>query len=114
MRSTLEIICAVKECRPVTEEELRLALVVMTNMEHFVRHELHKLIELIQDGSTSLGVRATLIKDSLDRLFHARKLDPVEWLGAENIPGTPEYAKRQEWALKVLGSVEKRLQEGKP
>jgi hypothetical protein len=94
MRSTLEIIIAVKECQPTTEEELRLALMAMSSIEHFIKEDLKSLVEAVEKGGASAKLRAQFARGTLERMFYARKKPPNEWLGKENVPGTPEQKER--------------------
>jgi hypothetical protein len=101
MRSTLEIIIAVKECQPVTEEELKLALMVMSSIDHFLESELRDLAEAVESGGASAKLRAGFAKGTLERMFAARKKAPDEWLGPGNIPGNPEHDRRLVTAKKL-------------
>jgi hypothetical protein len=106
MRSTLEIIIAVKESKPATEDELRLALLVMSNMEHLVRRELEALAAAVEQDKPSAKLRVGFARKTLETMFYARKKDPLEWLGPENTPGNPEYERRYAMAIKLLEKVE--------
>lgn len=97
MRSTVEIIIAVKECQPVTEQELKLALLAQTGIEHFTRTALLDLIEAIREGKPTVKMKAEFAWGTAERLWNAGKKPPDEWLGSDNIPGTPEYAARLEF-----------------
>lgn len=101
MRSTNEIIIAVKESQPATDEELRLALLVMSNIDYFVEGKLRELIEAIEEDKPSTKSRARFAKDTLEGMFLARKKPPKDWLGPENTPGTPEYERRYAMAMKL-------------
>lgn len=101
MRSTLDIIIAVKESQSVTEEELRLALVVMSNAQHFVRRELQQLIDAAEKGK-DLAFRVHFAKETIESVFKAMKRDPAEWLGPANTPGTPEYERQMTMAKNVF------------
>ncbi len=96
MRSTLEIIVAVKESQPATEEELRLALVAMSAVDYFLEKELRGLAESVAEGKPTARMKAGLAIDLLGRIFDAKKQPPDEWLLPDNTPGTPEYQKRLE------------------
>ena len=98
MRTTLEIIIAVKESQPSTEEELRLALLAMNSIEHFLNNDLQKLIECIRQYRPmgSLKMQAEFAWGTIERMFNAEKMPPDEWLGPGNIPGTPQYERRLE------------------
>lgn len=106
MRSTLEIIIAVKECQPATDEELRLALIAMCNMEHFVRRDLESLADAVIAGQPSAMLRAASAKKTLDAMFYARKKSPAEWLGPEHTPGTPEFQRFYEAGKRLLEKIE--------
>jgi hypothetical protein len=94
MRSTLGIIIAVKESQPVSEEELKLALLVMSAIDHFLEADLRSLAEAVEQNKPAAKLRAKFGIELLERMFHARKKPPAEWLGPTNIPGNPEYEQR--------------------
>lgn len=104
MRSTLEIIIAVQESQPVTEEELRLALLALSGINHFVQHDLDDLIEAIEEGKAVplLKMKAEFSKGTRERLFQGIKKDPREWLGPGNIPGNPEYEARRKMGKAIF------------
>ena len=96
MRSTNEIIIAVKECQPVTEDELKLALCAMSGIHYHLKRSLEKTISDIEDGKPEamLKYRAGFEKGTLEVMFNAIKMPPDEFLGPDNTPGTPEFKKR--------------------
>lgn len=104
MRSTLEIIIAVQESQPATEEELRLALLALSGINHFIQHDLDDIVEAIteQKPFAILKMKAEFSKGTRERLFQGIKKDPREWLGPGNTPGNPEYESRRELAKKVF------------
>jgi hypothetical protein len=104
MRTTLQIILAVKECEPVTEEELKLALCAMSGIEHFLNQSLKKLIQSIREGKPEarLKMQAEFEWRTIERMFKAIKTPPDEWLGPGNTPGTEENRERMAWAKKVF------------
>lgn len=104
MRSTVDIIVAVKECQPATEEELRLALVAMSAIEHFVRTDLQKLIDAVEEGKPAgvIEIKAAFAKGTISRMFKAIKMPVDKWLGPGNTPGTPENTKRLAMAKKIF------------
>lgn len=101
MRTTLQIIIAVKDCEPVTEEELRLALCALSGIEHFIRTDLEKLIDTVLNKERLAKFQAEFAKGTIERMFNAIKKPPDEWLGPGNIPGTPENNERMRWAKAV-------------
>lgn len=94
MRTTVEIIIAVKECQPVTEDELKLALLAQSGIEHFIRTALLDLIEAIREDKPTVKMKAEFAWGTVDRTWNAGKKPPDEWLGPDNIPGSAEYAAR--------------------
>jgi hypothetical protein len=104
MRTTLEIIIAVKDNQPVTEQELKLALLAMSSIEHFVQGQLDALIEAVESGK-SAKLRAALAKQMRETMFRAKKSDPEKWLGPENIPGNPKHDERLRWAKRLFKKV---------
>ncbi len=107
MRSTVEIICAVQDRRPVTEEELRLALLAMSGIDYVVERSLRQLAADVVGGRTSIArFRATDAEPLLARMFAARKADPALWLGPAGIPGHPEHDDFHSAALRLLDRVE--------
>lgn len=105
MRSTLEIIIAVKESQPVSEEELRLALLAMASFEYFLKDDLRSLVEAVEQDKPVAKLRAKFGRDLLERMFKAQKKSPAEWLGPTNIPGNPEYERRLAAGKKLFEKV---------
>lgn len=101
MRSTVGIIVAVKECQPVTVEELKLALLAMASIGQLIEDEARTLAEAVEADKPAAKLRAGFLLKTLERMFYARKKAPDEWLGPRNIPGTPENTKAMAGA-KVL------------
>ena len=96
-RSTLDIAIAVKEAeKGITDEELRLCIAAMSGIEHFYRTALIDLIEVIREGKPQAMVKlkADFAWGTVERMFEAQKKPPAEWLGPQNIPGTPEHDER--------------------
>lgn len=105
MRSILEIQLAVKEAEPdITDEELRLCVESLGNIQHFYRSALIDLIELIRNGRPEnfLRMKAEFAWGTVERMFTAQKKTPHEWLGPKNIPGSPEQRSRLEWSKKLF------------
>lgn len=101
-RTINQIMIAVQENDPnLTNEELRLCVESLRVMLRFVEHTNSKLIEAIDSGGKSLGLRSLFAKQERESLFQARKKSPAEWLGPNNIPGSPEQVKQLAWAKRV-------------
>lgn len=103
--SLLDIIIAVKESQPVSEADLRLALLAQTSIEYFIEKELQDLIEAVLAGKPSASMRAEFANGTLERMFKARKKPPAEWLGPTNTPGNPEYERRYAMGKKLIEKV---------
>lgn len=91
MRSTIEIIMALNDSQPVTDEESSLALLALDRMHYFLSKALNDLIEAVQGDRPSAKLRAAFAADTRDRMFQAMKRDPKVWLGSSGIPGTPDH-----------------------
>lgn len=93
-----------KDNEPVTEEELRLCVVVMASVEHFIKGDLQKLIDAIRADKPVgfLKMKAEFAWGTIERMFAAVKKPPTEWLSTADIPGTPENAERMTWAKAVF------------
>lgn len=97
MRATCEIIADLKDGKEVAYEELKMACLVQSSIIFFYQQDTKNLLK----G----GISADLVekmnykddKTSSKELgypswyWNTIKKDPMEWLGASNIPGTPEY-----------------------
>ena len=92
MRSSNEIIIAAKEQQPVTEEELRMALLVEVNCEYFLKKAILDWLEAVDKPTTPLIIRMrqNRAREILESVFKMHKGDPLVVLGTRNIPGTPE------------------------
>ena len=104
MRTTLDIIIAVKDNEPATDEELRLALCALSGIEHFIRQDLTKLIQAIRDDKPTgyLKAKAEFAWGTIERMFTAKKKPPDQWLGPGGIPGTPENVERMKFGRKLF------------
>lgn len=87
-----------------------MALLVMSAVDYFLGDELQKLVEAIEAGKASASLRASFAKGTIERMFLARKKNPLEWLGPTNIPGNPEYEQRYAMGMRILEVVEKKVE----
>ena len=110
MRSTLDILIAVKDRQPVEPEELRLALLVMDFCCHQAEHRMRTMAEKIEAGTKSnsivAGLQAQFSKQTIESNWTARRADPEVFLGPTNIPGNPEHDTRYDamktWTDKLV------------
>ena len=106
MRSTRDIIIEVKEGQPVSEDELRIAVLVMSVVDAFTWRELYDLIEVIeQDKPGQAATKAAFAKSILERMFQAKREDPEKWLAP--VRGD----KRARWA-KISKNVLEKIEQG--
>lgn len=107
MRSTLEIIIAVKDCEDVTEQELKYALLAMSAMNHFAEEDLRALTDAVQVGNPQvIKLRTGFASDGQSRRLDLSMKMPVdEYLGPGNIPGTPEYNQRMEFSKSLYKQI---------
>jgi len=98
MRSTNEIIIAVDECDPCTEEELRLCIASMKARLYFAEDAADKMAAAIESDKSTANLRSKLRagfwKNEAETRFQSMKMPVDEYLGAGNTPGTPEHAER--------------------
>lgn len=104
MRSTAEIIIAIKDCEEVEIEELKMACLVQDALLFFAHGNIKRLLkggigaELTKkdfpDAHADLGISK--------HEYEAMKKDPIEYLTVEHIPGTPEYNARHELSKRIF------------
>lgn len=96
MRSTNEIMIAVSECEPCTDEELRFCISALGAMLHFAKIAADDMAEGIEGDGTSLKhkVCAKLWKQNAEGRFKSIKMPVDQYLGPGNIPGSPEQVER--------------------
>lgn len=107
MRCTAEILSDVKDGLEVTYEELRLAILVMDSINFFNHRRFQNLLKggvvAEMEKKQFPGACAQLgISKQEHNALHA---DPVDYLGPDHIPGTPEYEHMHQLAQKLLYKV---------
>lgn len=93
MRSTNEILCDVKDNIPVSYEEMRMALLVLDSINYFNHSHLRRFC---QGG---IAAELTLKEFPAEHgdlgiskhEWNALRMDPIQYLGQDHIPGTPEW-----------------------
>lgn len=99
MRSTNQIIIAVQECEPCTEEELRLCIMSLKARLHFAESAADDMADAIDrgehrgidPGKGGAKMRAGFWRGEAESRFKAMKMPVDEYLGPGNTPGAPEY-----------------------
>ena len=102
MRSVLEIIIAVKDQQPATDEELRLCIVALSAMQTMDGMQLHELAESVIDGTASAKLRARHVMREAEIRFKSMKMPVDKYLGPRNTPGTPENDRSVRIAKNIL------------
>lgn len=85
MRTIAEIICAVGDQQPVTEEELKLALLSVHGWAQMAHRDLHTIAE-----NTDKLMVAKIRAGHWKTYFPMMKASPDTYLGPNHTPGTPE------------------------
>lgn len=104
MRTTCEIISAIKDSAPVDPEELRMACLVLDVLLFFA----HGNIKLLLAGGIGAELTRKEFPDAHADLgiskmeYEALRKDPIEFLGPAHIPGTPEYEARYRVSKKIF------------
>ena len=99
LRTTCEIIADLKDGKEVTYEELKMACLVQSSIIFLQRQDTKNLLKGGIGADLVVQMNYKDDKTSSKKLgypswyWNAIKKDPIEWLGASNIPGTPEYDK---------------------
>lgn len=118
MRATCEIIADLKDGKAVEYEELKMACLVMDSVVFFFKKDVAALLKGGFSADLKIQMEYSDPKTSSKEYgvpswyWKAIKKDPVEWLGADNIPGTPEYEQRYKISKAIYEKVMKRC--GKP
>lgn len=102
MRTTLQIIIANKEGEPCTQQELSYALEALSGIEHVIKQDLLKLIEVIENDKPTVKMRAAFSKETVQKMFDAIKKPPDEWLQPHNLPGSPELLERIKFGKRLF------------
>lgn len=105
MRTTNEIIIAIKEQEPVEYDELKMACLVL-NTILFFNHS--KFRRLLKGGYAADVTRKMDFPDSHADLgipkeeWNALRMDPISYLGEDNIPGKPQYDQHYKLSKKLF------------
>ena len=100
MRTVNEIVQAVQEQQPATEDELRLALLAV----HYAFGIAVPMQDTSKIGEVLLRVRAA---DNVNLRFRVLKSAPDEYLGPNWTPGTPQNQRQRAQSKRILEAFEK-------
>ena len=119
MRTTAEILAELEDNGRPDYEELRMACLVLKSVLFFAHNDIRRLIK----G----GIGAELTKQDYPgphadlgcsvQEWRAMKMDPLEYLGPDHIPGTPEWEAHYKISKKIFekaikGELEHELRTG--
>lgn len=91
MRSMNQIIIAVKECEPCSDEELRCCIAALETRQCFAEQAADEMADALNGGNELRGtVAASLWKRNAENRFTVMKKPVDEYLGPNHIPGTDE------------------------
>jgi hypothetical protein len=99
-RTVSEIVDAVQEQQPVTETELRLALLCLF-------YDGQMACPSDYEGASELKLRMRA-KENFERRFHMLRSVPAVRLGPNWTPGTPENTAQREQSKRILAAFEKK------
>ena len=97
LRTTCEIIADLKDGKEVAYEELKMACLVQSSIIFLYQQDTKNLLKGGIGADLVVQMNYKDDKTSSKKLgypswyWNAIKKDPIEWLGASNIPGTSEY-----------------------
>lgn len=112
MRSTIDILCDVKDNIDVDKEELRIAILVLDEINFFNHNYMRRLLK----GGLAAELAAREFSDKGADLgiseaeYKALQMDPIEYLGTDRIPGTPEWEIIHKTAQSILDKILKEIE----
>lgn len=109
MRTLYEIIEAVKDDAPATEEELRYALIAYQSLHHFDTMALRRLAEHPERCIGPLGIKFERT-EAFNRHKAALNIDPKTYVGWNNDPKNPQYQKERQVAVKIFEAAVKMVE----
>lgn len=102
MRSINKIVIAVQESQSATEDELRLALISLNNLYFLMREKYSHLSKAVLDGRKYPGILAQTSECIMESSIKSNSLTPAEFLGPNNIPGTPENNRNRKMSKSIF------------
>jgi hypothetical protein len=102
MRSLNEIVIAVQDCEPCTDEELRMCVMALHFRNHNATRDMDELCELVKCDDAKAKFRAAFWTRENESRFRGNKMPVDEFLGPGNIPWNDEYKARMKMAKNVF------------
>lgn len=113
MRATCEIIADIKDGKEVTYEELKMACLVQSFLLFQYRNDVKNLLKggIVADMTKHAWYsdpKKSSVETGVSSVYwNGMKADPAQFLGAENVPGTPEYERHYRVSKAVFNKVMK-------
>lgn len=114
MRSTCEIIADLKDGKEVPYEELKMACLVQSSIIFFYKQDTKHLLKGRFDAEIvkQIGYRDNRTSSKAlgepSWYWDAIHEDPIEYLGPNHIPGTPEWKRMHNAKVKIFEHVMKK------
>lgn len=108
MRTTCEIIADLKDGKEVSYEELKMACLVLDGLVFLFKQDTKHLLkggigaDMVKRMNYSDEKTSSIELGIPTWYWNGVKKEPVEWLGASNIPGTFEYDKHYKLSKKLF------------
>lgn len=108
MRATCEIIADIKDGKEVPYEELKMACLVQSFLLFQYKNDVKNLLKggiaahMTVHGYYSDAKTSSIEAGISSVYWKGIKADPIQFLGAAHIPGTPEYEKRYSVSKKLF------------
>jgi hypothetical protein len=96
----------------VSEDELRVALLVLSAVDAFTWRELYDLINAIEQNKPGkAAAKAAFSKRILERMFEAKREDPAGWLALDQLSAASEKDRWLKISKALLESIERGIDE---
>ena len=109
MRTLFEIIeCAKGEgIDHCTKEELYWALRALDGLSTMTRSDFRKVVH----RPSKIVTPEHILEENFQLVKRTINTDPQKWIGADNVPGNPEYDAHRKMSFNILRMAERRLKE---
>ena len=102
-KTLYEIYDDIRENKEVDIEDLKLAVLTYRSLLWFSNHDLENIY---RSNTDNFNIKLRYIT-ATERYKKALKHKPKIWLGKDNIPGTEEYKKQEEFCKTILKNYKK-------
>lgn len=108
IRATCEIIADIKDGKEVPQDELKMVCLALDSIVFLYKQDTKHLLkggigaDMVKKMNYSDTKTSSVELGVPTWYWNAIKKDPTEWLGDENIPGTPEYERHYKLSNALL------------